>query len=416
VFHSKSFAPSVTLSTLLLLTLFSSPVMAQNEAAKRPSQTGSAGPPFAPKADDFTSHRTNNRGYPKFGKKGQVTLTPDNSYGAAGVIWLKKSIELPFKVEFEYSIFDDDGGVDNNSADGIVFMFCKNKNDYKNHPNGGTRGFIKDDTGYGLDLKTYSGEEIRLINGRGDVMKSMSSYLFPPSTGQRIYTHGQWKKVSLLITKKGVTVGFAGKTLFHHKMTIDARHRGIGFGAATGGSDSAHHLRNIQLLPLCPIPTTKKSITQFLNCLELANPDRIQIQNWIDDMGHVDFDRRKKAAQQLFHRAVLPLDLIDRAGRSEDLDIRFRARYILAFGEGVNTKTINIKRVLRTIALSKLKGLREPLSKLLEQESMKPHSSLIEKALTATLRVGDKQWLRARLKTSAHSNFYQQILKDFKKK
>ena len=50
-------------------------------------------------------------------------------------------------------------------------------------------------------------------------------------------------------------------------------------------------------------------------------------------------------------------------------------------------------------------------SKLLEQESMKPHSSLIEKALTATLRVGDKQWLRARLKTSAHSNFYQQILK-----
>lgn len=360
------------------------------------STGGPTGSAIKLKGADFQRYRNNNPGYPKV-QGAVITLTPDNQYSASGVIWLKKSIPLPYKIHFEYSIYDDDGGSfrGNNSADGLVFMFAKDKRKYTAPPTGGSRGFIKDGTGFGIDLKTWGGRELRLINGHGEVLRSLPQYQIPGSPN--IYTHGKWQKVAILVTRNGVQVEIAGKLALKHKMTVRGPFNGLGFGAATGGADSEHRLRKIEVTPYSPVKATKDAIARYLEVLSGSqNP---HFNSLINEMGHQDYSRRKKAAQELIQSPVLPLDLLTRACRSKNLDIRLRALYILSFSSGVKTTKETTRRVLLSLCYKPVKGLTRPLVQLMTSEHSKNQQALLEKALRKTATSADLAFLQKKAKS-----------------
>ena len=153
---------------------------------------------------------------------------------------------MPFAVAFEYSIYDDDGGVNNiyNSADGIAFMFAKNAVKYENPPVGSDCGFIKDGTGYGVFLTTYESRRIVVRDGKGNLMTD--------KWDNAIYTHGKWRKVKIVVeaNRIDVYVDEKSKPIIRHEYKWDATYNRIGFAAATGGADSKHEIRNVLIAPL----------------------------------------------------------------------------------------------------------------------------------------------------------------------
>ncbi|MEX2665615.1 lectin-like domain-containing protein [Candidatus Uabimicrobium amorphum] len=194
---------------------------------------------------NWSYHQTNNDSYP-VGDGNTVILTPDDRGGAAGVVWYKKEVKVPFAVAFEYSIYDDDGGRNKvyNSADGIAFMFAKNAANYDKPPVGSDCGFVKDGTGYGVFFTTYENRRIVVRDGKGD--------LITDKWDRGIYTHGKWRKVKIVVyaDRIEVYVDGKGKPIVRYNRKWNSKHNRIGFAAATGGADSKHEIRNVLIAPL----------------------------------------------------------------------------------------------------------------------------------------------------------------------
>jgi hypothetical protein len=195
-------------------------------------------------------HNQNAQDYPQWAGDAMVLL-PDNLYGAAAAVFLKTDVAAPFVIEFEYSLFDDDGGTGEiwNSADGLTFMFLKNRAAYEvagvTPPTGGGQGFIRDGTGYGVFFSIYGERRIELRDGDGNILTS--SQYFVGATAPHIYTHGQWQPVRIEINRDGVNVDSGGERIFNWNGELSDTFAGVGFSAATGGADAEHKIRNIRL-------------------------------------------------------------------------------------------------------------------------------------------------------------------------
>ncbi|WP_372367602.1 hypothetical protein [Candidatus Uabimicrobium sp. HlEnr_7] len=194
---------------------------------------------------NWNYYQTNNKQYP-VADGNTVTLTPDDRTEAAAAVWYKKEVSIPFAVAFEYSIYDNDGGINNiyNSADGFVFMFAKNAKKYNNPPTGGDCGFKKDGTGYGVFFTTYESRRIMVRDGNDS--------LITDKWDKSIYTHGKWRKVKIVVyaNKINVYLDKNSKPTISHEYKWNNEYKNIGFSAATGGADSEHKIRNVFIAPL----------------------------------------------------------------------------------------------------------------------------------------------------------------------
>ena len=207
---------------------------------------------FLPK--NLIYYSANNKGYPKVNGR-EMTLIPVNHYSAAQVVFFKSNAPMPFEIEFEYSIYDQDGGSDYgsrwHSADGLVFMFLKNRDayKYKQPPAGVERGVIDDGTGYGVHFAIYGNRTVELKNPAGKILGS-SLYYRRKEQLPDVYTHGQWRKVIIRVTESSVMVNYADHPVISWSGKLDTAFRGIGFGAGTGGANGEHKIRNVKISPL----------------------------------------------------------------------------------------------------------------------------------------------------------------------
>ncbi len=193
--------------------------------------------------------------YPIF-NNGEIILTEDKMKNAGAVVFSDKKVTPPFEVNFEYNIYNKEGAYgyswEDEPADGLVFMFMKNKNAYKNIevPSGSHRGFLYDSTGYGVHFATFRKNAIILTDGKDDYGLAdsrdlvISNYLAP------IYSHDKWRRVKIMVEKDRVRVYYEGVEVFTKLMTVDTTYPYIGFGAGNGGADSRHSIRNIWVTKL----------------------------------------------------------------------------------------------------------------------------------------------------------------------
>jgi hypothetical protein len=190
-----------------------------------------------------------NRGFPSINEKaGILTLTPRDTYSAAGVAFLKKKFPLPFEISFEFNIWDKDGGPMKiwNSANGICLMLGKDETLYSNEdpPAGSGMGFITDagGTGIGLFYETYGNRQVTFKDDRGQVFASVSD--------PRIYTDGAWQKTTIRVTEESIDLFFDNDLIKHWDGKVDFDRNTVAFSAATGGADSRHQVRKIVISPL----------------------------------------------------------------------------------------------------------------------------------------------------------------------
>lgn len=191
-------------------------------------------------------------GYPQFNDD-QIMLTQDRIEGLGSVCFLNEDISPPFEVSFEYNIDKEPVNSfswDSKPADGLVLMFLKRKDVYRDTvPTGGARGFLEDGTGYGLHFATFDTNDILLLDGDGTLLGSAyyftRSWVEPP-----VYSAGEWRDVRVRVMDQSITVYYNGKVVLTYEGNWEKQYGGLGFGAASGGATARHIVRNVQIKPL----------------------------------------------------------------------------------------------------------------------------------------------------------------------
>lgn len=82
----------------------------------------------------------------------EIVLLEESEYANAGILFLKEEFSKPYILNFEYSLYDTDGGkgypYNWHSADGLAIGIGKNYNSYESRrsrlPGGGSLGFVAD--------------------------------------------------------------------------------------------------------------------------------------------------------------------------------------------------------------------------------------------------------------------------------
>jgi len=171
-----------------------------------------------------------------------VVLT-ENINDQVGVIWLKRNVTSPFTAEFKYKAGGGSG------ADGIVFMFYKQKN-YE-PGKGGYLGFNDagggEVPGYGIEFDNHyyfnswdpQTSHIALIK---DSVESHLIYVSDSRTGDN-----EWHDVKVEVSESTINVYIDGELLFTWNGTIDRTYGGIGFSAATGILNNWHIIDDVRL-------------------------------------------------------------------------------------------------------------------------------------------------------------------------
>ena len=155
-----------------------------------------------------------------------------------------KTVTLPFTVEFEYFLDDNDG------MDGFVFMFNKNLN-YQ-PASGEYMGFSDgtDIAGYGVEFDgsgTYwneydpiDGRHLSLLRG------NVNNFLSYRSLNE--LEHRGWNKSTINVTDTTVTVSINNKEVLHYKNETYFKNgfENIALSAGTGVGFSCHKIRNFK--------------------------------------------------------------------------------------------------------------------------------------------------------------------------
>ena len=226
-----------------------------------------------PKLIDFASNDVINyrsskdNDYPKL-YRDSVVLTPDGISEMASAVFLRSSMQPPFTIRFDYLMRNKTGPYPNGHwqdwpADGLVLMLFKDSTAYRKQiPYGNSRGFILDNTGYGLHFATFNQNDILLMDGAGNLIYSVQdaqrSGINPP-----VFTDGnEWRHVQVQVSKDQISVQYACGRSFTWRGTLDLQFQGIGFAAGTGGANARHLIRNVRIDPdLIPAFNGNASIT-----------------------------------------------------------------------------------------------------------------------------------------------------------
>ena len=205
-------------------------------------------------ADDFTEETGmwNYMGSASRSMEGYAMLT-ENKDWQAGAMWLNQVVSPPYNAKFKYKA----GG--GNSADGLVFMFGKKRNEIGD--NGGGLGFASGN-GYGVEFDSFynenqgehnanQGKHIALVKDR--LSSNQQGEIIPHldlCTDKNIVdkvNDSQWHDVEVQVRKDGVTVYLDGDKILSWRGTLDKNYSGLGFAAATGGCTQYHYIDDVRI-------------------------------------------------------------------------------------------------------------------------------------------------------------------------
>ncbi len=186
---------------------------------------------------------------------GALQLTPALN-DKVGTLWMKQELTPPFTVTFEFQITNP-----SNAADGLVFMFNKQKN---NVPvTGGGLGF-ETGNGYGVEFDTWrnewdpSGRHMTLFKNNPD-HRIPGTNLFQSETSN--IANGSWHSAKIEVTSTSVKAYLDTVLKLNWTGTLDNTYKGIGFAASTGGSNSRHSIDNVVITrPASPDAALKSLI------------------------------------------------------------------------------------------------------------------------------------------------------------
>ncbi len=187
---------------------------------------------------------------------GYVVLTENNTY-QVGVIWLKQNITTPFTVKFRFKMGGGSG------ADGMVFMFYKDKN-YVPAP-GNSLGFnsaVGSVSGYGVEFDSYPYNEPDVGNNDHIAIVKDSVYnhlvFLPEAQEPGITDDFQWHNVTVNVFKTGIEVYVDNQPYLTWNGAIERSFSGLGFSASTGALTNWHIIDDIEILtPSKPKPKAK---------------------------------------------------------------------------------------------------------------------------------------------------------------
>ncbi len=182
--------------------------------------------------------------YPKVSEDlSELTLIPDDAYGAGSVVFYNAKLSAPYKVSFEYLIHDNDGPArpEWNVADGISVIIGKDVSGYIHGaeiPTGYKRAVISDGSGYSVHFAVYGpNKSLDIQSGDGNILSTMID--------NSVYIDNQWIRVEIEVRKDAIFVKKGGRLVEAKHLHIQDGY--LGFGAATGGSDGEHKIRNISI-------------------------------------------------------------------------------------------------------------------------------------------------------------------------
>ncbi|HZI05009.1 MAG TPA: hypothetical protein VEZ71_13350 [Archangium sp.] len=285
---------------------------------------------------DFDLYSTNNPEFPRASGT-ELELLPDNRWSAAGMAFLRRPLRPPFAVEFEYSIYDDDGGSVWNSGDGLALLFGrKTPSGDVQLPTGGDRGQVRDGSGYGVHLALYSRRRVVLTNGNGSELQSRSQ--------PALYNHGRWSTLRVEVERRAIRVYLDGEPQLEWQGQVDDSYSGLALAAASGGADGRHAVRNLRIAtrghdgerPPRPNPPREDRDELLLNggfeqpALAPGNVSyNDSIAGWRRSKGSAIEVQRHVAGSPAEGAQHLELDGKDSTGIFQDVATRPGAEYVL---------------------------------------------------------------------------------------
>ncbi|MDF2670532.1 MAG: tandem-95 repeat protein, partial [Paenibacillus sp.] len=188
---------------------------------------------------------------------GVAELTPP-SQSKAGVMWFKNPLLPPYDVSFQMRMSNHSalyGPVI--PADGIVFMFNKNKS--TSPPSASQMGF-EAGNGYGIEFDTYynndPGQSWDIVGGnhislfKNNSNSGLSTDLLEQVLSPTNMTNQNWHDVRIQVRNDSVSV-YMDNTLYIQKtLTLDPAYSYIGFSASTGHYYSRQQIDNVLITPI----------------------------------------------------------------------------------------------------------------------------------------------------------------------
>jgi len=152
------------------------------------------------------------------------------------------------------------------------------------------------------------------------------------------------------------------------------------------------HIRQLAAFGLEP---TRESLGGFLRELHPSEQRKQQTDLLIEQLGHPEYQQREAAMTQLVRRPFGATTQLQAAQRSENAEVRWRAKRVLQSSERDSRALLNA--VLTTITHNKLTGLGEPVLKAASFCDEAYLRNALHRALQATTTKDDAKWLREAL-------------------
>ena len=177
-----------------------------------------------------------------------VLLIDDQLSNRGAAVVSTRDLPSPFQLSFQYQVYSADGSVNNlmSVAEGLSVFFFKDEAAYQNQPppEGTSRGFIYDGTGYGVHANLNTSRYAFLEDASLPV-EARRLVATPPIDA--LYTHNQWNQVDVIVDDPQVQVLLNGAVILDYESPepLNQDHLGFGISAATGDLDGAYTVRNV---------------------------------------------------------------------------------------------------------------------------------------------------------------------------
>lgn len=166
-----------------------------------------------------------------------------------GTIWLQQNLAPPYDVSFQFRITAPSVY---GAADGLVFMFNKEKNEYP--VKGGGMGF-EVGSGYGVEFDTWANSEHAEYSPNVSLFHNTPVHCCDPaqSSPRLAYVDDayialdMWHEVTVKVRDDGVKVVWNGNPVLAYSGSLDDRFSGIGFSASTGEVVSTQEIDNVTI-------------------------------------------------------------------------------------------------------------------------------------------------------------------------